>query len=106
MSALKENLGNRQTWMRVLYMLLFVLLYGVAEVVVTAVVLFQLGATLVTGEENERLRNFGRQLATYLYQVVAYLTFAREARPFPFSPWPGDEVMDPAEYVAEDQDGG
>jgi hypothetical protein len=44
---------------------------------------------LFTGEINVQLRAFGQSLATYAYQIVTYLTFNTEVRPFPFdAEWP------------------
>ncbi|WP_303907699.1 DUF4389 domain-containing protein [Thiohalomonas denitrificans] len=86
--SFKKNIRSRGAWLRILYMLLFAMIYGVAEVVLGAVVLFQIGASLITGRANQRLRNFGQQLATYLYEIVLFLTYQSEVKPFPFEPWP------------------
>ena len=84
----KEHLRNPSSWKRLLYMLLFVVLYGVAEVVVTAVVVFQVIYNLFTGNINERLLAFGKQLSRYIYSILLYLTYNTQQRPFPFSDWP------------------
>jgi hypothetical protein len=58
-------------------------------VVVSAVVLLQFSWVLLSGETNKSLENFGQSLATYTYQIVRYLTFNTEQRPFPFDlDWP------------------
>ena len=43
---------------------------------------------LIRGETNAQLTGFGQSLATYTYQIVLYLTFSSEERPFPFADWP------------------
>jgi hypothetical protein len=44
---------------------------------------------LFTGQKNQPLLGLGQSLATYTYQIVLYLTFASEVRPFPFdADWP------------------
>ncbi|MGD8828297.1 MAG: DUF4389 domain-containing protein, partial [Gammaproteobacteria bacterium] len=63
---LKENLKSRNTWIRLLYMVLFALIYSVAEVVITAVVLFQFLHSLVTGRSNANARRFGESLSTFV----------------------------------------
>lgn len=85
---LKENLRKRQTWLRGLYMLLFILIYHVAEFVLGAVVLLQFLFTLFTGNTNPRLLQFGQNLSQFVYQVFRFLTFNSEEMPFPFSDWP------------------
>ena len=85
---LEQNLKRRSTWLRLLFMLLFLFLWGVSRVVTAAVVLIQFLWLLLTAETNEQLLKFGQGLATYSYQIVMYLTFNTEERPFPFTDWP------------------
>jgi len=87
----KENLKDSSTWMRLLYMLLFVFIYGVAEVVVTAIVVAQVLFKLITGSVNERLLLLGKQTSKYIYDVLLFLTFNSEEKPFPFAVWPDVE---------------
>ncbi|MBI2961133.1 MAG: DUF4389 domain-containing protein [Betaproteobacteria bacterium] len=88
-ASLKENLKSRSTWLRLFFMLVVGLLYWVSRVVVGAVVALQFFWVLFTGETNERLLHFGQSLATYTYQIIRYLTFNTEERPFPFdADWP------------------
>ncbi|MDH5391722.1 MAG: DUF4389 domain-containing protein [Gammaproteobacteria bacterium] len=89
---LKQNLKSHDTWSRILYMLLFVILYSLAEVVLTAVVVFQLILILLTGHKNERLLKLGQSLSTYIYQVLCYLTFNSNHQPYPFGGWPKGEA--------------
>ena len=86
--TLKSNLANRQTWMRLVYMVLFAIVFNVAELVVVFVVVVQFVIKLLTGEVNPRLAEFGDGLAAYFRQMIAFLTFRAEDKPFPFAPWP------------------
>ncbi len=85
---IKQNLRNRKTWLRALYMLLFMVIYGVAEFIIAAVVLFQLFSVLFTGSTNERLLTLGQNLSTYVYQIVLFLTFNSDDHPYPLGEWP------------------
>jgi hypothetical protein len=87
-TELKDNLRKRQTWLRGLYMLLFVVIYHIAEFVVGAVVLLQFIFTLVSGDTNARLLRFGQSLSLYIYQMLRFLSFNSEDMPFPFNDWP------------------
>ena len=84
----KKNVSSPPTWTRGLFILLFALIYGIAEVVVTAVIAFQFCYTLVTGTSNRQLRDFGQDLSTFIYQIMLYLTYNSEDKPYPFGPWP------------------
>ena len=85
---LKGNVTSQGTWIRGLYMLLFALIYSIAEIVFTAVAVFQFLTALVTGRPNELLLNFGQSLSTYIYQTIQFFTFNSDEKPYPFSPWP------------------
>jgi hypothetical protein len=87
---LKENISKSSTWVRGAYMVLFVIIFHVIEVVVTAVILIQFGFLLFTASSNENLRELGKRLGFYLSQIVNFLTYATEEKPYPFGPWPKD----------------
>ncbi|MEE4360533.1 MAG: DUF4389 domain-containing protein [Pseudomonadales bacterium] len=80
-----EPWASRSIWMRALFMVLFVVLYSVAETLVFVIVLLQFLIVLFTGEKNERLLAFGDQVSLYVYDVLRFQTFNSEDRPFPFS---------------------
>ena len=84
-----EHLLSRTAWLRVLFMVLFVALWGISRFVIVAVMVVQVLFLLFGGKRNARLAAFGQNLAAYSYELVAYLTFASEDQPFPFSDWPG-----------------
>ena len=88
-----HNIKDSSIWKRGLYMLLCAIFYSIAEVVVFAVVIFQFILKLFTGETNKRLLKLGQSLATYLSQVMRYLTFNSDERPFPFElNWPDGDA--------------
>ena len=85
----KENLKRGSTWRRLFFMLVVLILYWVSRMVVGVVVLLQFFWVLLSGETNKSLDILGQSLATYTYQIIRYLTFNTEERPFPFDlDWP------------------
>jgi len=90
-NQIKENLKQQSTWVRGIFMLMFTLFYSVAEVVLFAVVLIQFLLKLFTGKSNTRLLKLGQSLATYIYQIIQYLTFNSDYQPYPFGAWPKNE---------------
>ena len=85
---IKQKILDKNTWLRGLYMLLFILISGVARFVIAVVVLFQFFSVLLTGNTNAQLLTLGQNLSTYIYQITLFLTFNSESRPFPFGDWP------------------
>lgn len=86
---LEENVKSRSTWLRFLFMVIMFIIYGITRLIVLAVVLLQFLLVLFTGEKNKQLLVFSQSLATYTYQVIRFLAFNTEERPFPFdADWP------------------
>lgn len=88
--TMKENIRCKPTWTRGLYMFLFAVIYGLAEIVIAAVVLFQFVYVLITGKTIPNLLLFGQGLSTFVYNIMLFLTYNTEEKPFPFGPWTND----------------
>jgi uncharacterized protein YqhQ len=87
--AFEEHLKSRSTWLRLFFMIVLAFFYAVSRLVTVVVIVAQFCHVLFTGETNRPLRDFGLSLATYTYQILCYLTFNTEQRPFPFdAEWP------------------
>ena len=88
---LKDNIKKQSTWMRGLYMLLFTVFYTLAEILLFTIIVFQFVLKLLTGDTNERLRKLGQTMATYIYQILQFMSFNSEQHPYPFGAWPKGE---------------
>ena len=92
---LEQNLKRRSTWIRLLFMAVFVALYAITRIVFGAVVIFQFLWVLFTAETNKQLTELGQSLATYSYQIMRYLSFNSDDKPFPIdAEWPKGEPGD------------
>jgi Domain of unknown function (DUF4389) len=94
-----EHVKSRSTWLRLVFMLLFALIFYISELVLFAVAALQFLWKLFTGDVNGRLTAFGANLGEFLRRVVLFLTFNTEQMPFPFSDWP-DVAAEPDEYAS------
>lgn len=82
-------------WIRGIYMLLFLIITRLTELVVAVVMLIQFVLKAATGNINKNLMTFGSQLSKYLFAIVQFQTFNTEEKPFPFDQWPqGDELSE------------
>lgn len=97
--TIKENLKNKSNWMRGLYILLFAILYSIAEIVLWAIVLFQFGSQLITARPNNRLLGFSRGLNAYIYQIIQFISYRSEEKPYPFADWPAEGLEGEEEYA-------
>ncbi|MDH5327964.1 MAG: DUF4389 domain-containing protein [Gammaproteobacteria bacterium] len=74
-------------WIRGLYMLLFLIVTRLTELVIALIMLVQFVFKAATGSTNANLLTFGDQLSNYLYSIIQFQTFNKEDKPFPFRPW-------------------
>ena len=86
--TLKDHVSDADTWIRLVPMLLYAVSLYLVLLVVAALVAVQFLFRLLTGSVNARLSDFGGQLAAYAQQMVAFLTYHGEDKPFPFASWP------------------
>lgn len=87
---LKENVTRHSIWLRLVFMIVLGVAFNVAEFVTFVVIAFQFLVSLFTGQPNDQLSRFGLNLARYLQQIIVFMTFATEEKPFPFTPWPDE----------------
>ncbi len=84
---LKENVTRGSIWLRLVWMIVLGFAFNVAQVVTVAIVVFQFLSSLFTGKVNTNLTRFSGHLAHYFQQIVMFMTFVTEEKPFPFSAW-------------------
>lgn len=80
--------NNGSIWKRALFMVLFAIIYSIAEIVVVLVAVFQFFCVLITGSKNSQVLELGHGLSIYLYEILLFETFNSEQLPFPFADWP------------------
>ena len=88
---MEENTNKSTTtnpiWKRLISMLILGFAYGVAEVVFVALVIVQVLFGLFRVNQNEPLKKMGKQISDYMYEILIFLTFNSEHRPFPYQGW-------------------
>ncbi len=85
--------SRTQIVIRLLYTLLFLIVFGIVHALINLATAFQYIFALITLKPNEPVRRFANQVAAYGYRVMRYLTLNDNVRPFPFSDLP--QEMDP-----------
>jgi hypothetical protein len=85
---LKQHLTDESQWLRLLYMVLFAVIFQLVEAVITIVVVIQFLWVIISGARNENLLSLGARLTAYARDILAFLTYCTSAKPFPFADWP------------------
>ena len=68
--------------------ILFVIAFGVAQMVLNTIAIVQFLWLLFTRKPNNPLVRFGNSLSIWLADVARFQTCATDERPFPWRPWP------------------
>lgn len=101
---LTKNVKDKDTWMRFVYLVVFGVAFYLTTLLVFAVSIFQFLAKLFSAKSFPGLSSFGVNLASYLAEVIRFLTFASDDKPFPFSPFPAAACDCSCEPEGEDED--
>lgn len=78
----------KQKLMKALFIILFLAIGYVTAIVVFIVTILQFILDIVLKSPNKNLLDFSKSLSSYSYEVVSYLTYTSDKKPFPFNPWP------------------
>ena len=90
-SGLQERLLSADCWLRFVFMVLFALILCIATYIIATLVVLQFIWCLVKGTTNGQLQQFGSSLSQYIYQVLCFLMYSSDDKPFPFADWPDSE---------------
>jgi len=74
--------------LRVLWMVVYLMVWQVAQFILGALVLVQLVYRLVYGAPSASMMAFGDSLSQFLAQIGRFGTFHTEQKPWPFADWP------------------
>jgi hypothetical protein len=73
---------------RLLYAIGFAFLAWFAFWAIIVLAAIQFVVVAINGRANEELKTFSANLVQYLWELLAYIVFARGAEPFPLGPFP------------------
>ena len=87
--ASEAEIDRKDTGIRILLTILFVLIVGVVESVLGLIVLFALLWALITKQPpGVGVRALANRIIAYYYRIGRYLTYNESLVPFPFSDFP------------------
>lgn len=73
---------------RVLYTVFYLIIGRFISMVLFVIAITQFIYTWVTGEPNGKILHFSQGLAEYAKQMVAYVSFNTDEKPWPVGDWP------------------
>lgn len=107
-----DRLEKESLVLRVVWMLVFALVWFVAEMILGAVVVIQLIYRIIYGAPSGSLIAFGDSLSQYFAQIGRFGTFQTDEKPWPFADWPAPRApqgeqphsVPPAEHPVRDEE--
>ncbi len=80
----KTQVKDKGTWLRLFYMALFAVIFYAVFAVTCVTAVIQFCARILSGRPLSGLNDFNATLAGYARDLVSYLTYASDRKPFPF----------------------
>lgn len=100
-----ENLKRPSLWRRVFFTLGFALLFNIILVpLVLLMILVQVVFAVFTGEKNNNLLEISEKVVAYIVEVLGFLLFTTEHRPFPFNDFPSPGNIDLRSHGGGDEE--
>ncbi len=83
-SKMEDNLKSKSTWLRLVFMVIFAVIANLTLLVTSFIVVIGFLFVLFTGDVNEKIRQAGAVVSSYLAEIIRYLNFNTDKKPFPF----------------------
>ncbi|MCW8196229.1 DUF4389 domain-containing protein [Proteobacteria bacterium 005FR1] len=101
----RERMSSGETWLRLLFIVIFGFFATVATWLIWLVAAAQFLFSLFNGRSNENLSEFADTLVAYVAQAFSYMVFRTDEKPFPFAPPPKKVVVDGVAQAAANRGG-
>lgn len=95
---LKRNILSPSQWVRILYMAFYAVACWVLTIIISVIIVAQVVISLITGRDNENLRTTGKKLSDYFHDLLDFLVYASEDKPWPFDDNNGDGDSDDDDF--------
>ena len=86
--SLKENFVQQGKWLRLLWMMGFSFIYSISLWVLWLIVTVQFLFVLLTNSPNKNILRASSGFRNYMVQILDFITYRSEDKPFPFSDFP------------------
>jgi hypothetical protein len=88
MEEFETNEREKPGLLRALYTILFLIIIRLISMVLFVIAITQYIYSWLTGEPNEKILYFTEGLAEYSKQLVSYVGFNTDEKPWPVGEWP------------------
>ena len=89
-----NHLKSESRWLRLVFMILFATIGYLAGSLAVILSIAQALHGFLQGEPNARLARFTQGLNQFIFQILQFLTYNSDEKPYPFSDWPDQPAND------------
>ena len=90
-ALLVKYIAGTSLWITAGLVVFYLFLLGFLDLVLWIIAGTQFLFTLFTKEPNSHLSTFSIKLRNYIVQIVDFVTYSSQERPFPFNPLPEED---------------
>ena len=89
---MKKTYPVKERLIKGLFVLLFCFAFSICRFLVVIIALVQFLFDLISGEPSIRLCKFSAKLNNYVSEIIAFVSYQSDIKPFPFSDFPSNEL--------------
>ena len=86
--ALTENIKEPSIWVNFFLKVIYLIFLNFIILFLGFVTLLQLLFSLWSKKPNNNLISFSKKLSIYIYQIINFITYSSDERPWPFNAFP------------------
>ena len=83
-----ENIKETSIWLRLVLVIIFLFVFTFTDIILWLIAGVQFLFTIFTKKPNENLLGLSVKIRKYLSQIIDFVTYSSDLKPFPFSPFP------------------
>ena len=86
--ALTENIKEPSIWVNFFLKVIYLIFLNFIIPFLGFITLLQLLFSLGSKKPNDNLISFSKKISIYIYQIINFITYSSDERPWPFNPFP------------------
>ena len=87
-AALTENIKEPSIWVNFFLKVVYLVFLNFIVPFLGFITLLQLLFSIGSKKPNENLVSFSKKISSYLYQIINFITYSSDQRPWPFNSFP------------------
>ena len=99
-----DRIKNSNSWLRILLMFGYLVVLYVIALLAVVIMVAQTLFVFASGTPNSNLLIFGEALAEYIKQIIDFLFYKSNTKPFPFAPFPIIDFIANSENLDQEAD--